>query len=191
VGLPCDGCDAVFEGMPERIEWSARITDAAEPGEPLRIDGTVFSASGVPRAGVIVYAYQTNANGIYPTDDSLRGRSSHRHGRLRAWTKTDADGRYRFHTIRPAGYPNTSIPQHVHMHVIEPGRCTYYIDDIFFDDDPLLTPGQRRALVTGRGGNGVAIPARDADGTWIVRRDIYLGRAIPGYPSEDTAPETH
>ncbi len=41
---------------------------------------------------------------------------------------------YRFETIRPASYPNTKFAQHVHMHVVEPGRCTYFIDGTVFTD---------------------------------------------------------
>lgn len=186
VGLPCEGCEAVFDGIPvpSTLPPTARMAPVGEPGEPLRIEGTVYRWSGEVARGIIVYAYQTNARGIYPTDDERSGRPAHRHGRLRAWVRTDENGRYRFDTIRPAGYPNTSIPQHVHMHVIEPGRCTYYIDNILFDDDPRLTPEKRRAMVTGRGGSGVVSPSREDDGTWAVTRDIFLGRAIPGYPTD-------
>ena len=105
-----------------------------------------------------------------------------RHGRLRGWAKTDEQGRYGFKTIRPGGYPDTDMPAHVHMHVIEVGRCTYYIDDIMFEDDPRLTAEKRRQLTAGRGGNGVVQPVRNSQGVWTVVRDIHLGENIPGYP---------
>ena len=181
VGLPCEGCEAVFEGLSARLTSSARIAPEGEPGQALRIEGTVRDGDGRPAAGVIVYAYHTDDRGIYPADERMSGRAAHRHGRLRAWVKTDEEGRYHFETIRPAGYPDTDIPQHVHMHVIEVGRCTYYIDDILFEDDPRLTPAQRRQLTPGRGGPGVAMPRREGDG-WVVTRDIVLGARIPGYP---------
>ena len=85
-----------------------------------------------------------------------------------------------FDTIRPAAYPNSTIPQHVHMHVIEPGLGTYWIDSIHFADDPLLGEDDRRRAESGRGGSGLAEPSRDADGSWTVRRDIVLGRGVPG-----------
>jgi protocatechuate 3,4-dioxygenase beta subunit len=184
VGLPCEGCDAVFEGLPAELPSVARIAPESEPGEALRIEGTVLDRTGKPVAGVIVYAYHTDDHGIYPTDERLKGTSAHRHGRLRGWVTTDGNGRYRFDTIRPAGYPNTDIPSHVHMHVIEVGRCTYYIDDLLFDDDPRLTPQSRRRLAQGRGGPGVAVPRTDGSGGWIVTRDILLGEKIPGYPAD-------
>lgn len=182
VGLPCEGCEAVFEGMPAEIPVHARIAPADEPGEALVIEGVVTDAAGRPAAGVIVYAYHTDANGIYPRVENAPGRWSARHGRLRAWAKSDADGRYRFDTIRPASYPGTTIPQHVHMHVIEPGRCTYFIGDVLFDDDPNLGARDRERARSGRGGPGVAVPAQDDGGVWHVTRDIRLGANVPGYP---------
>ncbi len=192
VGLPCEGCEAVFEGMPPAVSLAsrARIAPADTPGEAMRIEGTVFDREGRPAPGVIVYAYQTDAGGIYPTDDSMRGKAAHRHGTLRGWAVTDGAGGYRFDTIRPAGYPGTNIPAHVHMHVIEPGRCTYYIDDIMFERDPRLTPANRAMLAHGRAGNGIVMPSRGEDGMVLVRRDIVLGEMIPGYPEAAGAQAT-
>lgn len=181
VGGPCEGCEAVFEGLPEELGARARIAPEDQAGQPMRIEGTVRDRDGEPAAGVIVYAYHTDAWGIYPKDESLRGQAAYRHGRLRGWVKTGDDGRYRFDTIRPASYPETTVPAHVHMHVLEPGRCTYWIDSIHFLDDPFL--GEReRASQEGRGGSGLVTPERGADGVWVVRRDVVLGERVPGYP---------
>jgi protocatechuate 3,4-dioxygenase beta subunit len=172
----------VFEGLPATLETDARIGRQDEPGQPLRIVGTVFDSAGHPASGVIVYAYQTNSHGIYPPDRRYRGLAAYHHGLLRGWAKTNAAGRYSFTTIRPAGYPDSDLPAHVHMHVIEVGRCTYYIDDILFEDDPRLTKEKRAALILGRGGSGLVVQELDSAGAWVVRRDIHLGRNIPGYP---------
>ena len=94
---------------------------------------------------------------------------------------TDSLGHYRFITIRPGHYPQRNAPQHVHMHVIEPGFCTYYIASIHFDDDPLLSDATRRSEDAGRGGSGLTHPTRGADSVWHVRRDIQLGAGVPGY----------
>jgi len=183
VGLPCEGCEAVFEGRPATLAPQARIAPPGEPGRPLRIEGTVLDGKGRPAADVVVYAYHTDAKGIYPRSEGAVGRAGTRHGRLRGWARTDARGRYTFETIRPAGYPGSAAPEHVHMHVIEPGRCTYYIDDIVFEDDPRLTPELRRSHVTGRGGPGLVSPTSDGHGGFVVRRDIRLGERVPGYPA--------
>lgn len=182
VGGPCEGCEAVFVAIPDELSAQARIAPAGEPGEPLRIVGQVVHRDGTPASGTIVYAYHTDDRGIYPPDPALRGTPAYRHGSLRSWVRTGADGRYGFDTIRPAGYPSSETPQHVHMHVIEPSRCTYWIDSIHFTDDPRLTQERlEQAPDAGRGGGGLVTPRRDEDGVWIVERDIALGHAVPGY----------
>lgn len=176
LGGSCEGCGLAFEGMPAQPGARSRIAPAEEKGEPLIIEGIVRRADGTPVPGVVVYAYQTDATGVYP-----KGATAH--GRLRGWVRTDKEGRYRFDTVRPGAYPSRDNPEHVHMHVIEPGRGTYYIDDVVFDDDPLLTAERRKWFLRGRGGSGLTDPQKDERGTWRVRRDITLGKNIPGYPS--------
>jgi len=171
IGGPCEGCELVFRGMPDKVSNHERIAPKDQPGEPLVIEGTVRNPDGTPAPGIVVYAYHTDVGGIYPRSDT-------RHGALRGWVITDDSGSYRFDTIRPGAYPNRQIPQHIHMHVIEPGRATYYIDDIHFEDDPLLTDRVRNAPKP-RGGNGLAMPTKDRSGTWHVRRDIVLRLNVP------------
>jgi protocatechuate 3,4-dioxygenase beta subunit len=183
VGLPCEGCEAVFTAMPGKLESKSRIAPRGEPGELLELTGRVVGADGRPRAGVIVYAYHTDAGGIYPRPAKPLGGGADRHGRLRGWAVTDRDGRYTFETIRPASYPDQRIPQHIHMHVIEPGCATYYIDEVVFTDDRLLTPAAQQRHHADRGGSGITTPKRQAaEGAWSVTRDIRLGLNIPGYP---------
>lgn len=187
VGLPCEGCEAVFDGLPERLEAQARIAPPEEPGEPLRIEGVVTDLGGKPVPDVVVYAYHTNAGGVYPPGPDTWGPSARRHGLLRGWARTDDAGRYRFDTIRPGSYPGRETPAHVHMHVLEPGRCTYTIDSIHFLDDPKLTQEQREADSQGRGGSGLVTPVRGPGGEWVVRRDIHLGEGVPGYPAQSNS----
>jgi protocatechuate 3,4-dioxygenase beta subunit len=181
VGGPCEGCEAVFDARPALLASHARIAPAGTAGEAMRIDGRVTSADGHAVAGVQVYAYHTDSDGRYPRGAATLGPSAQRHGQLRGWAVTDADGRYRFDTIRPGAYPGRRDPAHVHLHVIEPRRCTYFIDDLIFDDDSRVDAVLARARVDARGGNGVGHPQRDANGAWRVRRDITLGRNVPGY----------
>lgn len=181
VGLPCDGCEAVFDGRPDTIASRVRIAPPDEPGEALTLIGHVRDKTGRAQAGVIVYAYHTDHHGIYPQSTASAGEAARRHGRLRAWAQTNAQGEFRFDTIRPGSYPLRDTPEHIHMHVIEPGRFSYYIDDVVFTDDPKLTSAYIRDHDTGRGGSGIASPQR-WDGVWQVRRDITLGRRIPGHP---------
>jgi protocatechuate 3,4-dioxygenase beta subunit len=185
VGGACGDCAGPYEGMPATFSSVSRIAPAGEPGDPLVVTGRVLGPDGKPRRGVIVYAYHTNAQGIYPPPDPPRSLFSNHHGRLRGWVKTDARGRFTFQTIRPANYPNTTIAQHIHMHVIEPGCATYYIDETLFTDDPMfqrMSPETVAREGPGRGGKGITTPHRDASGAWHIERDIHLGQNIPGYP---------
>ena len=180
VGLPCEGCESVFDGIPAKLNSRARIAPKSEPGEAMIVVGRVLNANNQPQPGVIVYAYQTNSKGVYPESPAVRDFETRRQGTLRAWVKTNASGRYAFDTIRPGSYPADDIPEHIHFHVIEPGCSTYYIDDIMFTDDPKLTPKQIRRIAKNRGGNGISTPLKK-DGVWYVTRDIHLGHNIPGY----------
>ncbi len=173
IGGPCQGCEFVYEGLPSTLTSTARIAPPDEPGEPLILEGVARHADGSAAAGVVVYAYHTDVAGVYPKDLTF-------HGRLRGWARTDADGRYRFSTIRPAGYPDGAECAHIHMHVIEPGTGTYYVDNVVFDDDPDLPQRLRERSAHGRGGSGLTFPKK-VDGVWQVRRDITLGQNIPGY----------
>lgn len=166
----CEGCEWVFDGQPAALTSHARIAPAGEPGAPMVIEGSVATAQGTAASGIVVYAYHTDESGLYPPGPN-------RHGRLRGWAVTDAQGRYRFDTIRPGAYPSRDVAQHVHMHVIEPGLGTYYIDNLEFEDDPLRS--SRRGPE--RGGPGLMLPVKRA-GVWRARRDIVLGRNISGYP---------
>lgn len=39
---PCEGCEAVFVGMPDSLSWHTRIAPEDEPGEPMIVRGTVY-----------------------------------------------------------------------------------------------------------------------------------------------------
>jgi protocatechuate 3,4-dioxygenase beta subunit len=105
-----------------------------------------------------------------------------RHGYIRGWVKTDAQGRYAIYTIRPAPYQDGSEAAHIHPSMLEPGiENPYYIDDFVFDDDPLLTAAKRKVLEN-RGGSGVLRLVKQGD-LWIGERNIILGLNVPGYPN--------
>jgi protocatechuate 3,4-dioxygenase beta subunit len=125
-----------------------------------------------PAPDVVIYFHHTNAEGIYPTRGNEEG-WGRRHGYLRGWVKTNQQGEYRVETIRPGIYPSRTDPAHIHVTLKEPGRKEYWIDEIVFTDDPLVTD-RYRARMQDRGGSGIVTPRRDESGTWIVRRDITL-----------------
>jgi protocatechuate 3,4-dioxygenase beta subunit len=172
-------CTGPYEGMPAGITSHARIAPLSEPGEPLTISGRVTGPDGRPRAGIIVFAYHTDRLGIYPPPLPPRSTASDAEGRLRGWARTDAQGHYVFETIRPGSYPHTHNPQHVHMHVIEPGCGTYYIKELQFSDDPVreqLTEEERKHQEDA----AIETPRKTAKG-WEVTRDIRLGENVKNY----------
>ena len=45
-----------------------------------------------------------------------------RHGYIRGWMKTNEKGQYRFYTLKPASYPNSTAVKHIHPTIKEPGK---------------------------------------------------------------------
>ena len=169
----CEGCGAA--DAPAALSWEARIAPSGEPGTPLVVTGVVYRPDGrTPATGVLVYVYHTNAAGVYPPRAGAVG-NAQRHGYLRGWLRTDAAGRYRLTTIRPAPYPGRDSPAHIHLTLTPPGGEERWIDSIVFDDDPLLTP-RRRAELRNVGGSGVVRVTRGQDGVLSATRPIVLER---------------
>lgn len=170
----CEGCEAVHERDPAGLMASLVLAGPDEPGERMVLEGVVYVAGGtVPAEGVVIYAHHTNAEGLY-ANGSPETDWSRRHGRLRGWVKTGADGRYRFDTVKPAPYPDRTMPAHVHLFLAEPGRREYYIDDVVFEGEFGVTPDYR-AAAENRGGSGIVRLERQ-EGVWLARRDIVLER---------------
>lgn len=178
LGGYCEGCEAIYEGMPQQLDWQTTLVPA-DPGEPFEMSGVIYQSDGrMPASGVILYFYHTNAKGIYSPAPDATG-LARRHGHLRGWIKTNAKGEYKINTIRPASYPNRGIPAHVHMIVKEADKNEYYIDDVEFDDDPMLTQ-QERARRRKGGGPGI-VRLTKSGGVWLAKRDIMLGLNVPNY----------
>jgi protocatechuate 3,4-dioxygenase beta subunit len=170
----CEGCEGALERSRAALGPDARMIPPAEPGEPMRIEGVVYQVDGAtPAPNVVIYAYQTDANGLYSrgVPGTEAGR---RHGLLRGWVRTGADGRYSFDTIKPGPYPRETIPAHVHLTVLEPGRQPYWIDDIVFAGEHGVTEAYRREREN-RGGDGIVTPIRRGN-VLIAKRDIILER---------------
>ena len=171
----CEGCEATTERAPAGLTPSVTLAPPGTPGERLRLTGRVLAADGVtPAADVVIYAHQTNAQGLY-ADGSSESVWSRRHGRLRGWVRTGPDGRYAFDTIKPAPYPDMTMPAHIHLFVQEPGRRPYYIDDVVFDGEHGVDAAYR-AHQELRGGSGIVRLTGNAAQGWSAVRDIRLER---------------
>lgn len=179
VGGPCEGCEALYEYGDQTLSAQDTLPYFTRTTDKLLLTGTVYMPDGrTPANGVIIYAYHTDEEGIYVKPESPEGWES-RHGFLRGWVITDEKGAYSLYTNRPASYPNTRIPQHIHLTIKEKNTIPYYIDAVHFIDDPALTQSEKSELKN-RGGSGLVDPKKSG-GLWIAKRNIILGKNIPNY----------
>ena len=112
-------------------------------GQRIVVHGTVKDSDGRPVRDTLVEVWQANAAGRYrhvvdawpaPLDPGFTGV-----GR----TLTDADGRYRFTTIRPGAYPwgnhaNAWRPAHIHFSLFGRAFTQRLVTQMYFPDDPLF-----------------------------------------------------
>jgi protocatechuate 3,4-dioxygenase beta subunit len=181
VGGGCETCEYMYIGQPASIDAVDTSAGWQEPGQKLIVKGRVFQIDGrTPAAGITLYYWQTDHAGLYSFREGMP-EGARRHGHIRGWLKTDAEGRYTLYTVRPAPYPKSNIPAHIHMVVKEPGMSEYYIDDLEFDDDQLLTGAERKKRLS-RGGTGVLRPEL-IKGVQVAERNIMLGLNIPDHPA--------
>ena len=89
-----------------------------QAGAPVWLDGSVRDLAGRPVTGALVEIWQCDAEGHYhhPGDGGRANPDFQGYGRVAA----DADGRYRFRTLRPAPYPGRT--PHIHLKVRLGGR---------------------------------------------------------------------
>ena len=110
---------------PSTLHSTARIASTSEPGLPLTVRGALLKSDGSPAADAIVFAYQTDREGLYDT-----GENGPHSWRLKGWVKTGKDGRFTFETIRPGSYPNSNNPPHVHFTAFLPTGERYHAGEL-------------------------------------------------------------
>lgn len=182
IGGRCEGCEAVYEcPVPfDKLNETDTLPDFNDAGPKIEISGIIFQPDGkTPAPGVILYIYHTDQKGVYPKKADETGWAK-RHGFIRGWIKTNEKGEYRFYTLVPASYPNSSNPKHIHPIIKEPGKTEYWIDEFVFDDDPLLPETERNRKMP-VGGSGVLKPFMK-DGMRRATRNIILGLNVADYP---------
>jgi protocatechuate 3,4-dioxygenase beta subunit len=125
-------------------------------GQVLNVTGKVLNLAGEPIRNAKVEIWQANSHGRYtqpsdpnpaPLDPSFNGSAA---------LATDAEGQYRFITIKPAAYPTgpTSMrPAHIHFQVT--GKQDRLVTQMYFEGDqynatdPFLNSINRKdALIT-------------------------------------------
>ncbi|MEN8197654.1 MAG: protocatechuate 3,4-dioxygenase subunit beta [Pseudomonadota bacterium] len=121
---------------------NARVN--GEPlGERIVVAGRVLDENGSPLPNTLLEVWQANAAGRYihkndqhdaPLDPNFRGS-----GRC----VTDAQGRYKFYSVKPGAYPwgnhpNGWRPNHIHFSLFGPSFVTRLVTQMYFPGDPLL-----------------------------------------------------
>jgi protocatechuate 3,4-dioxygenase beta subunit len=116
----------------------------ADPiGERIVVSGRVIDENGRAVPNTLVEVWQANSSGRYPhpTDQHNAPIDPNFSGAGR--TVTDADGRYRFISIRPGEYPwrnhyNAWRPAHIHFSLFGQAFLTRMVTQMYFPGDPLL-----------------------------------------------------
>lgn len=161
-----------------RPDW-ADLTAGNPTGERIVVEGQVIDGDGVAVADACLELWQANAAGRYAhADDARTDRPLDSNFRGFGRVSTDADGGFRFTTIRPGPVPgrgNALQAPHIAVALFARGLLKQLYTRIYFADepanagDPVLSsigdPAVRQTLI--------AIP-NDAPGPPTYRFDVIL-----------------
>jgi protocatechuate 3,4-dioxygenase beta subunit len=120
-----------------------RQHDGEPLGERIVVHGRLTGHDGRPIGGALIEVWQANAAGRYrhvvddhpaPLDPNFSGG-----GRV----LTDADGQYRFVTVKPGSYPwgnheNAWRPAHIHFSIFGRAFTERLVTQMYFPGDPLF-----------------------------------------------------
>ncbi len=126
-------------------------------GQVIHVTGRVVTAEGKPVQGARLEIWQANTHGRYahPSDPNPAPLDPNFEGF--AVLVTDAEGRYRFRTIKPGAYPTEFgdwRPPHIHYEVTS--RTDRLVTQMYFEGEPLnakdrflqSTLGKERLIAT-------------------------------------------
>jgi len=112
-------------------------------GERIIVSGRVLDENGRPVANSLIEIWQANAAGRYPHKNDNHDAPLDPNFSGGGRTLTDAEGRYRFLTIKPGAYPwrnhyNAWRPAHIHFSLFGHAFATRLVTQMYFPGDPLL-----------------------------------------------------
>lgn len=131
--------DEAVELMPSVVRAESRIASEGERGGALDIYGKIFDPEGVPAPDVILHAYHRDEDGF----DFGKNDAENSTWRLQGWAKTDSDGAFVFHTIRPAADHLGREGAHIHFTIVSDKYGKQWAPKVFLSDDPIVTFSQR------------------------------------------------
>jgi len=144
-----------------RVENGGSIIRSDTPGPALFMNAQVLNKQSEPVVGAEVDIWHSSPVGLYENQDPEQEDMN-----LRGKFTTDAEGRFWFRSVKPAGYPiptdgvvgellaaqnrHPFRPAHIHALIFKDGYKTL-ISQVYADDDPKLETdvqfGVTRALV--------------------------------------------
>ena len=121
--------------------WRTELHSASEPGDRLKLGGSVRGTDGKLIPGAVVDVWMADAKGEYDNEsEDFKGR-----GR----SKTGVIGDFSFDSVRPGNYsiPGQIRPAHIHVKVSAPGYAglttqLYFTDDQYNEQDPWFEVGR-------------------------------------------------
>lgn len=120
------------------------------PGERIRIEGRVFDGDGQPVPDAMIEIWQADPSGRYPKPGQGSNTAFTGFGRA----ECDAEGRFRFTTVKPGAVPGphgSRQAPHINVGIFARGILRrlftriYFSDEIHNANDPILVlvPGDR------------------------------------------------
>ena len=167
------------EGSPE-VPYGGDVAEGVS-GDPCWVEGRVTDVDGHPLADAVLEVWEADDDGFYDVQYS-DGRTAGR-----AHTRTDADGRYGFWSVRPVPYPipddgpvgdllkaagrGPMRPAHIHFMVSAPGHHTL-VTHVFpaggahLNDDAVFGVKDSLVLDIDEHPPGPGPAGRSLDGPW-------------------------
>jgi hydroxyquinol 1,2-dioxygenase len=166
------------------------IVRSPTPGPVLFVDATFRDTGGKPIEGAEVDIWQSSPEGFYENQDPVQADMN-----LRGKFLTDKDGRIRFRSVKPAGYPipidgpvgellraagrHNMRPSHLHFLVYKPGFKTL-ISQLYDPEDPNLETDVQFGVTRHLIGNYVRhdatepAPAGDVGAPWYSLAHTFV-----------------
>ena len=171
-----------------RTENGSSIVRSPTPGPVLFVNAMVQDQKGKPIEGAEVDVWHSSPEGFYEQQDPKQAPMN-----LRGKFMTDAQGRFRFRSVKPAGYPipidgpvgdlvratgrHHYRPAHLHFLICKPGFKTL-ISQIYVNDDDKLETDVQFGVTYAVIGNFVchkgAAPATDVTGEWYSLDQTFV-----------------
>jgi protocatechuate 3,4-dioxygenase beta subunit len=129
--------------FPNHDDLTRQVAGGEPLGERIIVSGRVLDESGSPLAHTLVEVWQANSAGRYKHVNDQHPAPLDPHFMGGGRVLTDAEGCYRFTTIKPGAYPwknhaNAWRPAHIHFSVFGVSMLQRLITQMYFPGDPLL-----------------------------------------------------